>query len=49
MPARSIPMVLHTTVNGVSVKTVRTAPNVLGGSMIYNANSGKSGCSACGK
>ena len=50
MPARPINMVLHTTtVTGVTVRsTVRSIPNVLNGSMISNANSGKSGCKACG-
>ena len=50
MPSRPImSMVLYTTVNSQPVpRLVASRPNTLGGSMIANANSGKSGCTACG-
>lgn len=50
MPKRAINMVLYTTTNSTTNKNVvfKPLPSLLNGSMIANANAGKSGCSACG-
>ena len=40
----SMGMMFHTT----TVRTVRTTPNPIRGSMISNANSGRTGCTSCG-
>ena len=43
-----INMILHATLNGKPVRTIRTTPNPIRGSMISNANSGRTGCTSCG-